>query len=50
MRLIRPGRVGEASIFGVVLLLLSIVYGRDVAESATWAPMFTLTGTRWPGR
>jgi len=46
MRVIRPGRVGEASIFGVVLLLLSIVYGRDVAESATWAPIFTLTGTQ----
>ena len=46
MRVIRPGRVGEASVFGVVLLLLSIVFGRNVAESATWAPMFTLTGTQ----
>lgn len=44
MRIIRPGRVGEASAFGVVLLLLSIFLGRTVAESATWAPMFTLTG------
>src|ERR1017187_8229528 len=28
MRFIRPGRVAEASAFGVVLLLLSIVFGR----------------------
>jgi carbon starvation protein len=46
MRVIRPGRVGEASVFGVVLLLLSIVFGRNIAESATWAPMFTLSGTQ----
>ena len=44
MRVIRPGRVGEASVFGVILLLASIVFGRNVAESATWAPLFTLTG------
>ena len=44
MRIIRPGRVGEASVFGVVLLLASIFLGRAVAESATWAPWFTLTG------
>jgi carbon starvation protein CstA len=46
MRAIRPGRVGEASAFGVVLLLLSIVFGRVVAESPTWAPLFTLSGTQ----
>ena len=45
MRVIRPGRVGEASVFGVVLLLASIFVGRAVAESPTWAPLFTLTGT-----
>ena len=44
MRIIRPGRVGEASAFGVVLLLLSIVFGRTVASDPTWAPLFTLTG------
>jgi carbon starvation protein len=44
MRIIRPGRVGEASAFGVVLLLFSIFLGRAVAESPTWAPLFTLTG------
>src|SRR5215471_5358870 len=45
MRVIRPGRVGEASAFGVVLLLLAIVFGRSIAESPTWGPAFTLTGT-----
>ncbi|GAB3764810.1 carbon starvation CstA family protein [Ramlibacter monticola] len=46
MRIIRPGRVGEASAFGVVLLLLAIVFGRSIAESPTWGPAFTLTGTQ----
>jgi carbon starvation protein len=44
MRIIRPGRVGEASVFGVVLLLASIVFGRTVAADATLGPLFTLTG------
>ncbi len=44
MRIIRPGRVGEASAFGVVLLLLSLVLGRAVAADPTWGPMFTLNG------
>ena len=45
MRFIRPGRVGEASAFGVVLLLSSIWLGRAVAEHASWGPAFTLGGT-----
>ena len=44
MRIFRPGHVGEASAFGVALLLLSIVVGRTVAADPTWAPVFTLTG------
>ncbi len=44
MRVIRPGKIAEASAIGVVLLLLSIVYGRSVAADPTWGPMFTLTG------
>ncbi len=43
MRWIRPGRVGEASIIGLIGLFLAIVYGREVAESATWGPLFTFT-------
>jgi carbon starvation protein len=46
MRYIRPGRVGEASVFGVVLLLASIWGGREVAESASWGPAWTLNGTQ----
>ena len=46
MRFIRPGRVGEASAIGVVLLLLSLYFGRAVAEDATLGPLFTLTGTQ----
>ncbi len=46
MRIIRPGHVAEASAFGVVLLLLSIVFGRAVAADPTWAPLFTLTGNQ----
>ena len=45
MRMIRPGRVGEASIFGVVLLLLSIFIGQAVSHSPTWGPIFTWKGT-----
>jgi len=44
MRFIRPGRVGEASLFGVVLLLVSIVLGKAVANDPSWGPAFTLTG------
>ncbi len=42
-RWIRPGRIGEVSILGVIGLLLAIVYGGQVAESAFWGPVFTLT-------
>ncbi|MDB5690339.1 MAG: carbon starvation protein [Sphingomonas bacterium] len=42
-RWIRPGRIGEVSVFGLIGLLLAIVYGRTVAESAALAPLFTFT-------
>jgi carbon starvation protein CstA len=41
MRHIRPGRIGEASAFGAVLLLLAIWYGQHVAASPTLGPAFT---------
>lgn len=44
MKVWRPGRTIEASIGGVVLLLAALVAGRYVAESATLAPIFTLSG------
>lgn len=43
MRFIRPGRVGEASVIGFVLLLLALYYGRDVAQSETLSAIFTLS-------
>jgi carbon starvation protein len=43
-RYIRPGRVGEMSLIGVVLLFLAIVYGRTVAETPDLAAMFTFKG------
>jgi len=43
LRFIRPGRVAEISIIGFVLLILAIVYGRDVAASPVLGPLFTLT-------
>jgi carbon starvation protein len=44
MRYIRPGRVGEASLIGIVLLLLSLIFGQTVAENPTLAAMFTFKG------
>ncbi|SDG29304.1 carbon starvation CstA family protein [Pseudomonas abietaniphila] len=46
MRYIRPGRIGEISIIGVVLLLLSIWAGGQVAASPEWAHAFTFTGVQ----
>ena len=43
-RYIRPGKIGEVSIMGFVLLMLAIIGGQYVQESATLAPMFTFTG------
>ncbi|MDE2585551.1 MAG: carbon starvation protein A, partial [Betaproteobacteria bacterium] len=40
-RYIRPGRIGEMSVIGFVLLMASIVYGGDIAASPVWGPMFT---------
>ncbi|GAA5786511.1 carbon starvation protein A [Chitiniphilus shinanonensis] len=44
MRYIRPGRIGEISVVGFVLMMLAIVYGENIAHSPTWGPLFTLTG------
>ncbi|SMC23663.1 carbon starvation protein [Andreprevotia lacus DSM 23236] len=45
MRFIRPGRIGEISVIGFVLMMLAIIYGEDIAHSPTWGPLFTLHGT-----
>ena len=44
-RFIRPGRIGEMSVIGAVLLLLALVFGRTVSESPDLAPYFTYSGT-----
>lgn len=46
MRYIRPGKIGEISIIGIVLLLLSIWLGGKVGAHPTWGPAFTFTGTQ----
>ncbi|HET9134060.1 MAG TPA: carbon starvation CstA family protein, partial [Gemmatimonadales bacterium] len=45
MKVWRPGRTGEATLFGVVMLLAALVAGRYVAESPVWGPFFTASGT-----
>lgn len=45
MRWIRPGAVLEATAMGLVLLGGALWAGKLVAESPTWAPTFTLSGT-----
>lgn len=42
-RWIRPGRIGEVSLLGLLGLLLAIVYGQNVAASPAWGPLFTFT-------
>ena len=44
-RYIRPGKIGEISIVGFILLMLAIVYGENVANSA-YAHWFDLTGVQ----
>ena len=44
LRFLRPGRVLEASFIGVALVLFVVVAGQWVAESPSWAHVFTLSG------
>ena len=46
MRYIRPGRIGEISIVGVLLLLGSIWLGGQIAADPEWAHVFTFTGVQ----
>ncbi|KQN64570.1 carbon starvation protein A [Erwinia sp. E602] len=45
MRFIRPGRVGEISVIGVLLLILSIWFGGIVAHDPYWGPALTFKDT-----
>ncbi len=42
-RWIRPGRIGEVSVLGLIGLIAAIVYGQAVAQSPIWGPAFTFT-------
>ena len=43
-RFLRPGKIGEMSVIGFVLLMLSLVIGQRIAESPDLAPLFTYSG------
>src|SRR5215813_7125310 len=43
-RVLRPGRVGEMSLIGAVLLLAALIYGRTVSETPALAHYFTFSG------
>ncbi|MDN0020620.1 carbon starvation CstA family protein [Providencia stuartii] len=45
MRYIRPGRVGEVSVIGIVLLILSIWFGGVIAHDPYWGPVLTFKDT-----
>ncbi|TVV76245.1 carbon starvation CstA family protein [Sphingomonas solaris] len=42
-RWIRPGRIGEVSVLGLIGLIAAIFYGQAVAASPVWGPAFTFT-------
>lgn len=46
LRFIRPGRVMEGTAIGLSLLIFCVFAGQWVAESPTWASVFTLSGTQ----
>jgi carbon starvation protein len=43
-RVLRPGRIGEMSVIGLVLLIAALLYGRTVAETPALAHYFTFSG------
>ena len=43
-RYLRPGRIGEMSIIGFVLLIAALIFGRTVAETPALASWFTFSG------
>lgn len=45
MRYLRPGRVGEVSVIGIVLLIASIWFGGVIAHDPYWGPALTFKDT-----
>ena len=46
LRFIRPGRILEASIIGIVGLVFAIIVGGDIAANPSLAPYFDLSGVQ----
>ncbi len=46
VRYLRPGKIGEVSIIGFVLLMASIAFGQHVHDTPALAAWFTFTGTQ----
>jgi carbon starvation protein len=44
VRIIRPGRIGEVSVAGFILLMLAILGGQYVSQSPILGPLFTFDG------
>ncbi|WP_062472126.1 carbon starvation CstA family protein [Variovorax boronicumulans] len=44
LRYIRPGRIGEVSVIGFVLLMAAIFGGQWVSQHPVWGPAFTFDG------
>ena len=44
LRILRPGRVGEISVIGFVLLMAALIYGQNVAAHPYWGEVFNLDG------
>ena len=42
-RWIRPGRIGEVSVLGLIGLIAALMFGQNIAASPVWGPIFTLT-------
>src|SRR6516225_5873872 len=43
-RFVRPGRIGEMSLIGGLLLLAALIYGRTISETPAMAHYFTMSG------
>lgn len=41
-RWFRPGKVGEISVIGFILLMFALFYGNTVAQDPQWGPLLTL--------
>lgn len=44
MRFVRPGRIGEATALGIILLIFSLVFGRYIGQHPELSAIFNLSG------